>query len=303
MVLTKRMCLPKLSTNTTAVLELTFAGILWGFGFVATIWVLQFLDPAMLLLARFGGAFVVGLLIVLLRKKSWSDLRADLRLSFVPAVMLWITLLLQVTGLLTTSATNSSFITTLYVIIVPILQSWRGREKLTLFHWANVALALFGTLLIVNIHEFEKFHVGDALTFVCAIAAAIHILIIDDRASRVKNDFQFNVFQSGWLAAFCLVLIPFGKTANFAGMNSLAWIGLGCLAFGSSLIAFFLQVKAQRSLSASVASVLFLLESPFACLLAFIFLKERLQWLQWIGAGLILFACLAVSLKSKPKTV
>jgi drug/metabolite transporter (DMT)-like permease len=296
------MSLPKPSTKTTAVAELTFAGILWGFGFVATIWVLQFLDPAMLLLSRFGGAFVVGLVIVLLRKKSWSDLRSDLRLSFIPAIVLWVTLLLQVTGLLTTSATNSSFITTLYVMIVPILQSLRGKERLTSFHWANVAIALIGTLLIVNIHELEKFHKGDVLTLICAVTAAVHILLIDARVSRVKNDFQFNVFQSGWLALFCLTLIPFGRSANFAGMNATAWIGLGCLAFGSSLIAFFLQVKAQRSLSASVASVLFLLESPFACLLAFVFLKERLLWHQWVGAFLILMACWGVSLYSKPKS-
>jgi|SRR6185312_738944 len=295
------MSLLKLSTKSTAVAELTFAGILWGFGFVATIWVLQFLDPAMLLFSRFGGAFVVGVIIVFLRRPSRSNLLSDLRLSFIPAIMLWITLILQVTGLLTTSATNSSFITTLYVIIVPILQSLRGKEKLTLFHWANVAIALIGTLLIVNIHELEKFHKGDALTLICAVTAAIHILLIDARVSRVKNDFQFNVFQSGWLALFCLTLIPFGDNANFAGMNTLAWIGLACLAFGSSLIAFFLQVKAQRSLSASVASVLFLLESPFACLLAFVFLKERLLWHQWVGAGLILMACVCVSLGSKSK--
>ena len=124
------MSLLKPSTKATAVAELTFAGILWGFGFVATIWVLQFLDPAMLLMSRFGGAFVVGIAIVLFRKKSWTDLHSDLRLSFIPAMVLWLTLLLQVTGLLTTSATNSSFITTLYVIIVPILQSLRGKEKL-----------------------------------------------------------------------------------------------------------------------------------------------------------------------------
>lgn len=293
----------KPSTNLTAIAELVFAGALWGFGFVATIWVLQFMDPASLLAARFGGAFVLGFLILLFFiRPTRADFESDLKLAFVPAMMLWCALILQVTGLLTTSATNSSFITTLYVIIVPILQSFRGKEKLTLFHWINVAIAMIGTLLIVNAHDLQSWHRGDFLTLICAFAAAIHILIIDSRAARVKNDFQFNVMQSGWMTFFCISIIPFEKTPHFAEMNTTAWVGLASLAFGSSMIAFFLQIKAQKVLSASVSAVLFLLESPFACVLALIFLKERLSLSQWIGAALILLACLGVSLRSKPKT-
>jgi drug/metabolite transporter (DMT)-like permease len=298
------MSSPKPSTDLTAVSELVFAGALWGFGFVATVWVLQFMDPATLLAARFGGAFFLGLLILLFfLRPTRANFFSDLRLALVPSMFLWTTLILQVTGLLTTSATNSSFITTLYVIIVPILQSLRGREKLKAFHWLNVGIAMAGTLLIVNASDLQKWHRGDFLTLICAVTAAIHILIIDARAAKVKNDFQFNVMQSGWMTLFCLLLIPFERSVDLAGMNATAWIGLAALAFGSSMIAFFLQIKAQRTLSASVSAVLFLLESPFACVFALIFLKERLSWSQWIGAGLILLACLGVSLRTKSGSV
>lgn len=278
-----------------AVTELSLAGLLWGFGFVGTVWALGGLGPSSILFYRFSIAFFAGFLFLLLTKTSKNIYSHELRLTFIPGVFLWLTLFFQTTGLQTTTAINSSFITTLYVVLVPLCRAVTERERLNRIHWICVAIALLGTGLIVEIQRMSVLNWGDLLTLVCALFAAIHILVVGQRASRTTDDFAFNVFQSMWVAVFSLMALPFTSHWNLAKLNFNGWIGILSLGFGSSLIAFYLQVRSQKKISPSVVSLLFLLESPVSCFFAYIFLNERMGLSQWTGAGLILLACLTIS--------
>jgi drug/metabolite transporter (DMT)-like permease len=81
-------------------------------------------------------------------------------------------------------------------------------------------------------------------------------------------------------------------------LTDLSLVGLFSLTFGSTLIAFAFQVKAQKILSPSVVSLLFLLEAPFATFFGLLFLGEELRSDQWLGAALILSTSVVVSLRS-----
>jgi drug/metabolite transporter (DMT)-like permease len=166
-------------------------------------------------------------------------------------------------------------------------------------YWFSVAMAMLGTVLILNWHELDFYHLkmGDFLTLICSVLAAVHIIVIGKKAPQSENDFAFNSFQSMWVALPCLLfLFNSSQGWNLMAMNQLGWIGMLSLTLGSSLIAFYLQVRAQRILSPSTASLLFLLESPTSCLFAFWLLNERMSLLQFFGAFLILIACMLISL-------
>lgn len=292
----------KPSIKTQAVLELTLAGLLWGFGFIGTVWALGFLSPSAILFYRFSIAFVAGLILLVTRKFSLQHFRDDLALSLIPGAFLWLTLIFQTWGLQFTTATNSTFITTLYVVLVPLLRSLTGEERLHWFHWLCVTLALLGTAFIVQIQNLSGLNWGDLLTLLCAVFAALHILVVGQRASKTRSDFAFNTFQSFWVAFFSLLIFPFSSKWSLSGMDNKAWIGILSLGFGSSMIAFFLQVRSQKEISPSVASLLFLLESPASCFFAYLLLSEKLDSWQWFGAGLILMACALISQsKSEPE--
>ncbi len=293
MVSTKQKSSQKPSIRALA--ELSFAGLLWGFGFIGTVWALHFLGPSAILFYRFAIAFVAGFALLILFGTSKSILISELKLTLIPGIFLWFTLFLQISGLQYTTAINSSFITTLYVILVPLLRALTSKERLDWLHWLCVALAVIGTALIVNLQKMSTLNWGDLLTLLCSLFAAIHILSIGQRTLRTKNAFAFNVFQSMWVAALALLTWPLTERWSLSSMDSKAWIGILSLGFGSSLIAFFLQVRAQKQISPSVASLLFLLESPFSCFFAYLFLKEKLDPIQWLGAGLILAACASIS--------
>jgi drug/metabolite transporter (DMT)-like permease len=253
------------------------------------------LHPSAVIFYRFAISFAASILILISQKKSKALLLNEMGLALIPGVFLWLTLFLQTWGLRYTTATNSTFITTLYVVLVPILHSMTGEARLSWLHWVCVVLALIGTGFIVQVQNLTAFNGGDLLTFLCAIFAAIHILVIGQRALRTKDDFAFNAFQSFWMATFSLLLFPFSSHWNLIALDGKGWIGLLCLGFGSSLLAFYFQIRAQKVLSPSVSSLLFLLESPISCVFAFFLLHESLNAWQWFGAILILAACVIVS--------
>src|SRR5688500_13980972 len=127
-----------------AVSELIIATLIWGFGFIATIWALQSVDPISLNILRFTCAALIGLIISFLVPSLRVDLTWEqCKLAFSPGLCLGVAIAFQTWGLLYTTATNSGFITTLYVVIVPICELLILRRALHPLHifWVILALA------------------------------------------------------------------------------------------------------------------------------------------------------------------
>lgn len=283
-----------------AVVELVIAGLLWGFGFIATVWTLAEIGPFAVTTVRFGLAAIVLLALV----SSYAPWRRHLtsdqaKLAILPGLFLSLTLIFQTWGLKYTTATKSSFITTLYVLAVPLLERHLLKRPLHRLHWLFVAVASTGTALIC---EFEggSWNIGDLLTLLCAGAASMQILWFGLIAPRITSVMTFNFWQTAWALMFCLPLLFF-ESGPLLPRGGWAWAGMGAMIFGSTVIAFALQIRAQRVLAPSVAALLYLLESPFAALFAIGLLDERLSSTQWLGAGLILVAAGAATwLSMKP---
>ncbi len=282
---------PKLLTKQRAALELLFAGALWGFGFVATTWSLQLFSPAELLAYRFVIAFLVGegIYFLLRRGRFHAPTKSDLIYSLGAGFLLGGLLVLQTVGLQYTTATNSGFITTLYVIFVPVFSHLIFKHEVTAVLYFYVLVALLGMLLLVglDIHHLNK---GDLWTLACSFVAAFHILYIGKVSPRVQDSFRFNNLQSLGALVFLAPLLLQQEHFHLQFDFSRAWGGVLMLALGSSLIGFFIQIRSQKVLSNTTASMLFLLESPFAFLFGFLLLGERLNGKQFLGACLIILA-------------
>lgn len=218
----------------------------------------------------------------------------------MPGIFLGITILLQNHGLNYTTATNSAFITTIYVVLIPFIAYFLYKQKILIADVILALTALFGMILLLNIFgghslNFTHFNWGDLLTFICAITSAIHIILIGVYAKKCKSPFRFNTFQTFWSL---IVTLPFFVyESSYQGINlwpdkvSLVSINsvIGLAVF-VSLIAFYLQVTAQKVLPTTTASMLCLLEAPFSFIFASVLLGERLNLLQAIGALIILLS-------------
>ncbi|MFV8258040.1 DMT family transporter [Bdellovibrio bacteriovorus] len=277
-------------TKNRAALELIFAGVLWGFGFVATVWALEAFTPVETLFFRFVIASVMGeILYLIIKGPNFTSLREEIFRALPAGLLLGGMLLLQTIGLKYTTATKSGFLTSLYVILVPLFNAWFFKSAGNWKNYALTAMALLGTFILVDAN-LSGINSGDLWTLGCSVFAAFHIIYIGKISNKVGNAFRFNNFQSAWCL---LALTPLLLTQERTVWNITEYkpiLGILCLGLGSSIIAFYLQIRTQKVLSDSTASMLFLLESPFAALFGFLILSERLSVFQISGAVIIMIA-------------
>lgn len=208
----------------------------------------------------------------------------------------------QTWGLNYTTATNAGFITTLYVVFVPVIDVMLVRKRPDMVHVALVLMAVVGTALICQ-WQANVWNKGDFLTLLCAVCGALHILCIARFANKITKPFFFNNFQCLWAGLMALGLACFTETWQVGTIHNPGILGFAFLLFGSTLFGFWAQIRAQKVLSANAASLICLLESPFAALFGYIFLKERLDFSQWVGAVLILTSAAVTILLERRKGV
>lgn len=210
-------------------------------------------------------------------------------------VALTIAISLQQVGLVYTSAGKAGFITTLYILIVPILGLFLGK-KVGIKTWVGVALAVVGMYLLCITSGFSIAY-GDFLVLLCAVAFSFHILVVDYFSPKVDgvklSCIQF--FVCGIISLFPMMLIEHPQVSQFQD----AWIPIAYAGVLSSGVAYTLQIIAQKHLKPTVASLLMSLESVFAVLTGWVILQERLSPRELCGCVLVFSAVILAQLPEK----
>ena len=276
-------------------LALILTTLIWGATFPATKAALAQISPISFMFLRFllGTILAVGVYLAV-----GGRLRVDrdlLRMSGIATIFLFLGYVTQTIGLQTTTASNSAFITVLYVIFVPIfLRRFQGRT------WFSAALALSGLWFLVT--PSLEMNVGDLWTLACAAAFAAHIACME-AYSRRGEPALFFLWQ---MMLVTLLLGPAmlieGPTAAQIAPTGILLVGLGVTG-GLATGAFAIQVWAQRILPAQQVALIFSLEPAFAAWLSWYFLGEQMSAQGWIGSGLILAAVILGSTAPAPATV
>lgn len=296
----------KFSKYNQAVTELTIAGIIWGGSFTLVRWALLDFAASTLIFWRFILAFVVGeVLLYFLNRELFKNSWSDARLAMLAGFFLGLSLFLQTYGLNYTTVTNSGFITALYVVLIPIIAAIFFKQKIKPHHLILSMMAFTGMGFLLNLQDFSL-HLGEVLTLGAAFTAAFQIMFIGKVAKHTKSAFRFNTYQTFWSLVTILPFLVFETRAKKISLwpevvhmqSVLSVIGLALLV---SVLAFYLQVRAQRTLSTTTSSMLCLLEGPFAFVFAAYFLSESLEGLQFFGAIVILSSCALSVFMDRPK--
>ncbi|MCG3778118.1 MAG: hypothetical protein JW388_0826 [Nitrospira sp.] len=260
---------------------------IWGATFPVTKAVLEQIPPLSFLFLRFLlGAILVGALFVLWRRRlhrEWAVLRA----AAIATCWLFLGYVLQTVGLQYTTASNSAFITALYVVIVPLVLCRFDRRV-----WVATGIATVGLWLLVK--PSASGNLGDLLTLGCALAFAAHIACLE-RFTREVDAPSLFVWQMMAMVVLLLpiLLIERAPAAAFAP-TSMLLIGLG-ITGGLATGAFAVQIWAQRILPAQQVALIFASEPVYAAWLSWYFLGETLDLQGWVGSAFILAAVLVGS--------
>ena len=290
-------------------LLLLTAAMIWGVSFVAQRAGMEYIGPFTFNGIRcFVGALVLIPVVMFLNaqsEKKKSD-KLDLDEKKVERKMLlaggaacgtvlFIASSLQQVGMVYTTAGKSGFITTLYIVLVPILGLLIGRKVRPIL-WFCVVLATMGLYLLCIKENFSVSR-GDLLVLASAFGFAAHILTIDYFSPKVDG-----VKMSCLQFFVCgLLSIPFMLIFETVDWPSVldCWLPILYAGIMSCGVAYTLQVIAQKNTEPTVASLLLSLESVFALLAGILILSEEITLKEAIGCVIMFAAILLAQLPGK----
>ncbi|MBI2520949.1 MAG: DMT family transporter [Bdellovibrio sp.] len=281
---------------------LIFIAVVWGLGFVETKRLFAHFTPLEITCLRFSVAALVSTPIFI-RCRTWSMSRAQLGRAFLLAMLLFAGMYVQAWGLLYTTASKSGFITSLYIVFVPLIELIFFKKKISNIFWLALIVALLGVACMSGGH-FDGVNGGDILTLLSALIFSLQILYLSHVASSYPDSMELNGLQCLFIALVSFVFLLFiGVMPKLEDLSSLGnhffsspLYSVLFLGIFPSFLALAVQVYCQKKVAAHLASLAFLLESPFAAFFGVLILGERLNVIEVSGCVLITAAIVVVPL-------
>jgi drug/metabolite transporter (DMT)-like permease len=283
-------------------LALAFASLIWGFGFVAQKWALDDVGPFTFVAVR----FLISALFVL--PFVWGEnglSRLSTALNYKNASRLLMlggffstAVILQQYGLKAATVTNTAFLTSLYIILVPIVGRIFHRQKLSqvtllagLLSVLGIWLLSGGSASLTNISIWS----GDGMVILCAIGFAAQVTIVGRLAKRLMLPFTLSLIQYLCVGLVALILAMFYEHIELQALLK-AWKPILFAAIASGGIAYTLQAVAQQHTPSADAAIIMSLEALFGAVGGIWLLGERLSLQGFMGCGAILLAIVLVEL-------
>jgi drug/metabolite transporter (DMT)-like permease len=277
---------------------LALVALIWGVTFVVVKRALAEISTMYFLAIRFSLASLCLLLLFLpsMRALGRSALARGLKGGLAAGIFLWLGYTLQTFGLRYTTAGKSGFLTGFYIVLVPLFGALFFRKWPRTAEIAGILVASFGIALLTvpTVHGDVRINRGDLLTIACAIAYAIHLLVL----GRVSERERVEPVALGQLTATALLSflsLPFDPPK--AVWSRAVIFAIVLTAVFATAVAFGLQTWAQKFTSPPRTALIFALEPVFALLAAVALGGERVTLAGILGCALILAGILAVELK------
>ena len=283
------------------VLILILTAMIWGFAFVAQKYSTGHIDAVSMSGMRYVIAtFVLGVTVLitdLLRKQKGKTATKFTKDTIIGGVICGVVLfsatLVQQIGIETTTSGKAGFITTLYIVMVPII-NLISRKRTSKLHCFAVYIALVGFVFMCLKDSMEISH-GDALVLYSAVFFGFHIVFVD-RYCKDADPQKLTFLQF----ATCAVLgIPTMAINGFPTGDALAQSVVPILYIGimSSGVAYTLQAVGQKRVDSSIATLIMSLESVVALIGGMMILHEQITVKELAGCIFVLVAVFIAQLE------
>lgn len=286
------------------------AALIWGTAFSAQSIAAEHMDALSFNFYRSVVAFLflAGLDLVFSRltpgRKNMFQLDRQarshlLRGGLICGAALFLASNLQQVGIAGTSAGKAGFLTTIYIVFVPLLGLLFQGKRSTLLLWGSVGLAVAGLYFLCVTEGFSVAPI-DLVLVLCALVYAVHILIIEHFSTKVDG-IQMSCFQFLVVAVFSGIGALLFEQPT---MDALAACLLPTLYVGvfSSGVGYTLQILALRGSNPTVVSLLLSTESVFALVGGAVLLQERMSGRELFGCALMMVSVVLAQLPAASKS-
>ena len=283
-------------------LLLLLTAFLWGTTFVAQSLGSDHVGAFTYNAGRFIITGIILLIISLIRRKKieYVPTNKSVKWIFILSIFVGVALFLGATfqqlGInITKSPSKSGFISSLYMMFVPIIGYFIKRKPKPII-WLFLLIAIIGSYLI-SVNGDLKLEIGDILTLICAVMFAVQIVLVDIINPHIDS-IKLSAMQFIVAGILSIIFMLFTETVDFNAIFK-AFPAILYAAIFSGCIAFTLQIVGQKTTEATVATMIMSLESVFALLSGVIILKEELTLRLIIGCTLIFIAVVCAQIDFK----
>jgi drug/metabolite transporter (DMT)-like permease len=267
-------------------LSLLAVAAIWGSTFIVVKDVANEVDPFVLLTWRFAIASVLLLIIIKFKKK---DPLSFLKWGVLTGVIQFMTYAPQAVGLKYTSASNSAFITGLFIMFVPIAEFIINKRKPQKKDIIVTVVALIGLWILTG--GINQMNFGDVVTLITAAAIGFYIVVsakaLDKGAGALEITFQ----QTSVVMLISLTISIFRDTELIIKDPQIIASAFYLAIFGT-VIAYVVQNRALERLTPIMVSLIVSTEPFFALLFAWVFSFESFDPIKLLGGCIIVTAIL-----------
>ena len=270
---------------------LLLTAIIWGFAFVAQSVGIDAMGPFFFNGTRNILGSAVLLPVILFFKKTGRLEKAFTKDAVIGGICCGLCLFFassfQQWGIQMSTVGKASFITALYVVLVPVLGIFIGK-KTGWKVWLSVAIATVGLYLLCMTGK-PELEIGDIMLLVCAALFAVHILVID-HFSPLANGVVISCIQFFVCGILSFAAMPvFGEAFELSRIveGGAAILYAGILSSG---VAYTLQVVFQKDVEPTAASLILCMESVFGVIGGWLLLGQTLSIKELLGCALMLIA-------------
>ena len=201
-----------------------------------------------------------------------------------------------------TSAGKTGFITSLYIVIVPLLGLFLGKHVRTLI-WVRILLGAFGFYLLTMAGKREGFRLstGELYILLCVVAFSVHILAVDCFSPKCDG-IRLSCVQfltSGVIGIACMLIFETPVLSDILD----CWLPILYCGVISTGVGYTGQVLGQKDTEPAVASLILSLEAVFSVIFGVLILKEHLTIIEGIGCAVIFAAVVIAQIPSQNKSI
>ncbi|MDH2315623.1 DMT family transporter [Fusobacterium nucleatum] len=232
--------------------------------------------------------FTTGIILLLFTIKQFKKVnRYDFIFGVLAGIFLFSAFAFQTYGIKYTTVSKQSFLTSLYIIFIPLFNFIFFKKKIS----KEIAFLFFIILIgvfFISFQDFKNFKIslnlGDILTLLCALGFSLNIITLSKTEKYNVNIINITVIQMLIIGILSLIFqfIIEKSRIGFSINFSLIYLIIVC-----TMLNFTIQNISQKYISAHIIGLILSLESIFGTFFAVIFLNENINSNFIIGTFLI----------------
>lgn len=266
-------------------LLLLLTAIIWGSAFVAQSVGMDYVGPFTFTCTRsvLGGIVLIPFLLWVHNGKI-KVTKVEVIGGICCGIALFAASNAQQIGLIHTTVGKGGFITSLYVVMVPILGLIFGKRVAGRI-WFCVGLSVIGLYLLCMTEGSFVLAYGDFIILICAVLFSMHIMIIDYFSPK-GDGVVISCIQFFTCAVLSGVVMGIAEQPSVTSIVDARYSILyaGVLSSG---VAYTLQIVAQKGVNPTIASLILCLESVVSAIAGWLLLQEAMSAREILGCVLM----------------